>query len=509
MLRFRASLLAICFFVSSFAYAGSSVPPFQWVVQPLAPTGQSSAHGLAMDFSGNMFVSGTFTDTLTLTTGTTLATGAQNNNPDAYLVKYSTNGTVLWARSGGNNTQGTNEVGYAVAVDPSGNSYMTGEYSGASPTSFGGIQIAATGGGTFAVKYNQAGTIQWAKSLSTIGVGNSIATSGSNFVYVFVGGFPTSSVIKLNTSDGTVADTWDFNTFFQDQVPKISVDGSGNVIISGSFMGTVDFDPGAGTTDLTADGGTDGFVAKYTSAGGLLWVRKLTSNGADAVKNHALSTAGEIYVSGALEAAGTLDVAAAGAGQVVGRLDVNGNGLWLRNTTSDFLSFPLDLYADGVGVDGNGDYYIYGVGLPGGGTIGSFTIPATNHFHVVRYNAAGAVVYAKFATSPSFVQPRAIAVFGTDLYNIVGGMVGETVFDTFTLSDINGFPRQASFVAQVGDVTSPVLASLATAEATPDRVRITWYVTGLEGAAFVERQRGDEGWAVLGPGPRTAPPTFT
>jgi len=501
MHRFRAPLLAICLLAPAAVNAGTAVPSFQWAAQPLAPTGQSSAHGLAMDHSGNMFVCGTFTDTLTLSTGTLLAIGPNPpGNPDVFLVKYATDGTVLWARSGGNSTQGTNEVGYAVAVDPSGNSYMTGEYSGASPTSFGGIEIAVTGGGTFAVKYDQSGTVQWAKSLSTAGVGNGIATSGSSLVYVFMGGFPTSSVFKLNASDGTVADTWNFNGFLPDQVMKLSVDGSGNVIISGSFMGTVDFDPGGGTSNLVSDGFTDGFIAKYTSSGGLLWARKLTSTGADAVKNHALSAGGDVYLSGVVEAAGTMDVAAANAGEVVGRLDSDGNGLWLRNATS-LLPGPtlVDLYADGIGVDGSGDYYIFGVGLPNGGDIGTFTIPGVNHFHIVRYSSAGAVVYAKFATSAtSILQPRAIAVYGSDLYNVVGGMVGETVFDTFTLSDINGSPRQAAFSAQVGDVTSPVLASLATAEATPDVVRLRWYVTGLEGAAFVERRRGDEEWVVLG-----------
>ena len=153
-------------------------------------------------------------------------------------------------------------MGYAVAVDPSGNSYVTGEYAGSSPTSFGGIQIAATGGGAFAVKYNPSGTVQWAKSLSTTGVGNGIATSGASLAYVFVGGFPTSSVFKLNTSDGSVVDTLNFNGFLPDQVMKISVDGSGNVIISGSFIGAVDFDPGAGTSPLVADGSSDGFIAK-------------------------------------------------------------------------------------------------------------------------------------------------------------------------------------------------------------------------------------------------------
>lgn len=500
MPRPLATSLAICLLVASSARAGTTVPQFQWAVQPLVGTGQSSSHGLVMDHSGNMIVCGTFTDTLNLSTGALRATGnTVPGNTEAFLVKYGTDGAVLWARHGGNATLNSNEVGYAVAVDPTGNVYVTGEYSGDTPTSFGGIEIDDTGGGAFAVKYDPSGTIQWATSLATTGVGNGIATSGAGVLYVFIGGFPTSSVKKLNTADGSVVSTWDFTGLVPDQGMKLTVDGSGNVIISGWFIGTVDFDPGVGVSNLVGDLGGDGFIAKYGPTGALLWARKLSSSGSDAVKNHALSAGGDVYFCGALESAGGIDVASADGGQVVGRLDPDGNALWLRNTTADYSGTPIDLYADGIGVDGTGDYYIFGVGLPGLGTIGSFTIPLENHFHIVRYSAAGAVVYAKFVTAgTTTVLPRAIAVYGNDLYNVVGGMVAQCVFDSFTLPDINGHPREAAFSAQVGDVTSPVLASLAIVEAAPGRVRIVWHVSGLEGIARVERRRGSDEWILLG-----------
>src|SRR5688500_8844248 len=55
----------------------------------------------------------------------------------------------------------------------------------------------------------------------------------------------------------------------------VTTDAAGNVFVAGQFSGTVDFDPGAGATNLTALGPTDAFVAKYSSSGALTWARRL------------------------------------------------------------------------------------------------------------------------------------------------------------------------------------------------------------------------------------------
>ncbi|MCP4785811.1 MAG: hypothetical protein GY878_19890 [Fuerstiella sp.] len=54
---------------------------------------------------------------------------------------------------------------------------------------------------------------------------------------------------------------------------SVAVDSSGNVYTTGKFYGTVDFDPGAGTTNLTSNGGTDVFVSKLDSSGDLVWAK--------------------------------------------------------------------------------------------------------------------------------------------------------------------------------------------------------------------------------------------
>ncbi len=57
----------------------------------------------------------------------------------------------------------------------------------------------------------------------------------------------------------------------------LSFGSDGNLIATGAFSGTVDFDPGLGARSLTSlgtAGGTDVFVAKYTPQGSPIWVSR-------------------------------------------------------------------------------------------------------------------------------------------------------------------------------------------------------------------------------------------
>ena len=55
----------------------------------------------------------------------------------------------------------------------------------------------------------------------------------------------------------------------------VATDAAGNVYVTGSFKGNCDFDPSAGVTQLTSVAERDVFVAKYSQAGELTWVRQL------------------------------------------------------------------------------------------------------------------------------------------------------------------------------------------------------------------------------------------
>ncbi len=152
-----------------------------------------------------------------------------------------------------------------------------------------------------------------------------------------------------------------------ERVMDLQLDSAGNTYVTGYFMGTADFDQGEvhpGDTDiLTAQGGTDAFVAKYAPDNSLLWVRSL---GGDAVdpgyitetgRSLAVDPYGDVLVTGEFWGSGLFGatelVSVGGADGFVTKLDTNGNIAWARSLgTSGFDSF------EGVDVDAQSNVYL-------------------------------------------------------------------------------------------------------------------------------------------------------
>jgi hypothetical protein len=115
-------------FVAKFTTAGSPV----WA-EAFGDSTDVSSEGIATDASGNIFVTGGF-DGATVTFGTTTLTNASTpgmNYNDIFLVKFNNSGDVIWAKSAG----GTNEdIAQSIAVSSSGDVYISGMFQSPSIT---------------------------------------------------------------------------------------------------------------------------------------------------------------------------------------------------------------------------------------------------------------------------------------------------------------------------------------------------------------------------------------
>jgi len=142
------------------------------------------------------------------------------------------------------------------------------------------------------------------------------------------------------------------------------LDDQGNILISGFFRGTIDFDPGPGVHYLVSDIGKDGFIGKYSPQGNLLWVKQFVSDELIYPKNITLDNASNIILSGTFQ--GTIDLnpgigtasftennSAQHPSTFICKLDSLGNFLWanVRNKSFNY----------GIAVDELDNIYCIGV----------------------------------------------------------------------------------------------------------------------------------------------------
>lgn len=157
-----------------------------WAVKSSNIINEAHPIAVATDTAGNVFLSGYFKDTVTFGPYI-LKTGM---NDCVFLVKYDSNGNLLWARQ--SNLPSVQSAAYSnsVATDKTGNAYLTGFFSdtvtfGAYSLNFGNAVYDVT----FLVKYDPNGNVLWAKqslrnSIHSAADAYSVATDGTGSAYI-------------------------------------------------------------------------------------------------------------------------------------------------------------------------------------------------------------------------------------------------------------------------------------------------------------------------------------
>ncbi len=136
------------------------------------------AQGVAVDGNGNVYISGTFMETVRFENKYVTSSGVF----DIFIAKYSANGSVQWLRSAG----GINyEDARGIAVDAAGSVYFTGYFN--TSIMFGGTSLVSAGyNDLYVAKYSTNGDFEWATSAGgtndDYGQGIALDASGNVFV---------------------------------------------------------------------------------------------------------------------------------------------------------------------------------------------------------------------------------------------------------------------------------------------------------------------------------------
>ena len=294
---------------------------------------------------------------------------------DVFVASLDYTGAYVWAKRFGDTAA---QTGVDVAADKQGATIVIGDFAG--KLDFDGTVLTSAGStDVFVAKLDGGGGVVWARRF-----GNNVAQNGKG----------------------------------------IAVDDVGNVYVTGSFSGTIDFGGGA----LTSAGGTDVFVAKLDKDGNHVWSRQFGDASAQSGKAVAVDKGGNVVVAG--EVAGSIDfgggplTSAGGNDLFVVSLDATGNMVWGKIFGNNAAQS-----AGGVAVDDIGNVYVAG---PFAGKIdlggGLLTSAGGNDIYVAKLTQGGLHLWSRgFGASGADVA-RDISVDRFGGVVIVGDFAGSVNF---------------------------------------------------------------------------------
>lgn len=271
---------------------------------------EDAGYSVTTDASNNVYVTGYFFSP-SITFGST--TLINQGEYDMFIVKYDPLGTVLWAQSAG---RAFDDYGRSVITDAMNNVYVTGSFKSAGLI-FGSTTLANTDStentyDMFLVKYDSTGTILWAKSATgdSSEYSRSVSTDASGNIYV-TGNFDSPTLTFGST---TIVNNGSFDMYLVkydsagnviwaksaggadiDHGYNTATDAFGNIYVSGGFKSDSMF---IDATTLINSGAFNIYLAKYDSAGTLLWAQKAGGSGTDAGHDVATDAIGNIYLTG-------------------------------------------------------------------------------------------------------------------------------------------------------------------------------------------------------------------
>ena len=274
------------------------------------------ASGIAIDDAGNVFLTGYYRGTMDADPGPGTFTLPEADLVNTFLIKLNAEGNFEWAGALG-------RTGSAFADDivlnPSGNLFIAGTFyqtvdfdpseDSAFRTSLGEYDL-------FVCEFDSAGNFLWVTSTGDTGFDyvRDLDVDSLGNVYI-VGEFegtvdfdPSEAVSELESGSSDSMFVWKLNPegdfVWARSVPAytaygIALDGDGNAVVTGSFVGTVDFDPGPEVTELTEEGaGGNAYVLKLDSNGDFLWAGSLGGDEDDESRAIATDGDGSVYTTG-------------------------------------------------------------------------------------------------------------------------------------------------------------------------------------------------------------------
>lgn len=355
---------------------------------------------------------------------------------DAFIVKYNSAGIKQWGTYyGGSNY----DWFYAAACDGSGNIYVTGEtYSSANIASPGAHKTTFSGNwDAMLVKFDNTGARVWGTYFGGMGSEDAdVACDGSGNVYLCgsttsSSGIATSGAYQTTfsgVSDGYLArfssaGVLQWATYLggtdYDAAHSIACDRSGNIYIGGSSVSTTGIATSGSHQASHGNAPTsllnDGFIAKFSNSGSLIWGTYYGGSMPDHVTDLTCDTSGNVYASGYTES--NNNIATSGShqpalGNAAGLADgfiAKFNSSGVRQWASYYGGSTVD-YLSTVRIGSNDFVYISGYTYSTNNIATSngykTTLSGANDIFLAEFTNSGARMWASYYGGPGDETPN-------------------------------------------------------------------------------------------------------
>ncbi len=421
------------------------------------------------DINGNIVCVGLFSSSSITFGGVTLT--STNTSIDLFIVKYDHAGDVLWAKS----VAGTEmDIAEKVVIDKNNNIYIAGQSVSPSLT-FGTVTISNTSGyqSPFVAKYNPDGNIIWAKNAvcESNAFVNALAVDGNNNIFVsgyfsgysisfggniVYGGFNEDIYMTKYDSNGNVIWVKAEGGDYQDNCLSLSVDGSGNVYMAGTFSSSsITF----GSTILTNAGLMDAFLVKYNNDGTVIWAKGAGGNSDDYPGGVTVEPNGDSYLIGTYKSSSiifdttTLNISYSDNEDVfLVKYSSAGDVLWAQK----LWGYGTE-YGQAITRDLNGNIYVSGIFSSSTLNIGTIPVSGVNPFDifVAKINGSGSAIWVQTGKGSDDENVEAICTDAIGNAFVAGDFQSPTLtFGSIALTHVNPINNNPNlYIAKVGAPT--------------------------------------------------------
>ncbi len=342
----------------------SQEPPYAWA-RGIGGKQNDDAEKILVDARGNVYTSGYYSDTVDFDpgTGSFIMTPARAGALESYLLKLDALGRFVWAKRIVSTSSSILASIQNMCFDNAGNLCLTGNFADTTDFDIGPAthnEISKGGSDAYVMKVDTSGNFLWVKTFG--GAGNDVCTSIATDVAgnIFLGGRfsdtadfdPGSGVYNLTATTGEFGFICKLNSLgnfaWAKKIPadvlSIAADPLGNVISTGLFNDTHDFDPGPGFYNLTVINGPpffsgpNNFLLKLDASGNFVWANRISAAFEDRTNNIVQSdAASNIYLTTTFwescdfdPGIGTYNLTTSMADVALMKLNASGQFMWAK-----------------------------------------------------------------------------------------------------------------------------------------------------------------------------------